>query len=428
MVQHCDVIVVGTGVAGLYCALNLSSSLRVRILTKQKAEEANSFLAQGGICVLRGEDDFADYYEDTMRAGHYENDPKTVELVLRSSNQVIRDLIRYGVRFDRDADGELEYTREGAHSKPRILYHQDITGQEITGTLLQRVRERPNIQIQENTTMVDLLVREGRCCGVVAVGEDQRLFALQAGAVVLACGGIGGLYQNSTSYPHITGDALAIALKHQIALKDLNYIQMHPTTLYSKGRGRKFLISESVRGEGALLLDKHGQRFTDELQPRDVVSKAIWKQMQIDGTEHVWEDLRPLGEQVILEHFPNIFQQCLRMGYDVRKQPIPVVPAEHYLMGGIAVDLASRTSMEGLYACGETSCNGIHGRNRLASNSLLEAMVFANRAADDISFGCHGGRAAPVDEVPLPETMDLEQLFQGYADAVRKQIERLNQQ
>ncbi len=428
MVQHCDVIIVGTGVAGLYCALNLPDDLHVRILTKQKAEEANSFLAQGGICVLRGEDDFADYYEDTMRAGHYENDPKTVELVLRSSNQVIRDLIRYGVRFDRDADGELEYTREGAHSKPRILYHQDITGQEITGTLLQRVRERSNVQIQENTTMVDLLVQEGRCCGVVAVGEDQRLFALQAGAVVLACGGIGGLYQNSTSYSHITGDALAIALKHQIALKDLNYVQMHPTTLYAKGKGRKFLISESVRGEGALLLDKHGQRFTDELQPRDVVSKAIWKQMQIDGTEHVWEDLRPLGEQVILEHFPNIFQQCLRMGYDVRREPIPVVPAEHYLMGGIAVDLASRTSLEGLYACGETSCNGIHGRNRLASNSLLEAMVFANRAADDIAFGCHGGRTAPVEEVPLPETMDLEQLFQGYADAVRKQIERLNQQ
>ena len=428
MVQHCDVIIVGTGVAGLYCALNLPDDLHVRILTKQKAEEANSFLAQGGICVLRGEDDFADYYEDTMRAGHYENDPKTVELVLRSSNQVIRDLIRYGVQFDRDADGELEYTREGAHSKPRILYHQDITGQEITGTLLQRVRERPNIQIQENTTMVDLLVREGRCCGVVAVGEDQRLFALQAGAVVLACGGLGGLYQNSTSYPHITGDALAIALKHQIALKDLNYIQMHPTTLYTKGRGRKFLISESVRGEGALLLDKHGQRFTDELQPRDVVSKAIWKQMQIDGTEHVWEDLRPLGEQVILEHFPNIFQQCLRMGYDVRREPIPVVPAEHYLMGGIAVDLASRTSLEGLYACGETSCNGIHGRNRLASNSLLEAMVFANRAADDIAFGCHEGRTAPVEEVPLPETVDLEQLFQDYGDAVRKQIERLNQQ
>ena len=428
MVQHCDVIIVGTGVAGLYCALNLPDDLHVRILTKQKAEEANSFLAQGGICVLRGEDDFADYYEDTMRAGHYENDPKTVELVLRSSNQVIRDLIRYGVRFDRDADGELEYTREGAHSKPRILYHQDITGQEITGTLLQRVRERPNVQIQENTTMVDLLVQEGRCCGVVAVGEDQRLFALQAGAVVLACGGIGGLYQNSTSYSHITGDALAIALKHQIALKDLNYIQMHPTTLYAKGKGRKFLISESVRGEGALLLDKHGQRFTDELQPRDVVSKAIWKQMQIDGTEHVWEDLRPLGEKVILEHFPNIFQQCLRMGYDVRREPIPVVPAEHYLMGGIAVDLASRTSLEGLYACGETSCNGIHGRNRLASNSLLEAMVFANRAADDIAFGCHGGRTAPVEEVPLPKTMDLEQLFQGYADAVRKQIERLNQQ
>lgn len=426
MEQNCDVIIVGTGVAGLYCALNLPAHLQVCILTKQKAEDANSFLAQGGICVLRGEDDFADYYEDTMRAGHYENDPKTVELVLRSSNQVIRDLIRWGVQFDRDADGHLEYTREGAHSKPRILYHQDITGQEITSTLLQRVRERPNLRILEHTTMVDLLVQNDRCYGVVAVDEARTPFFLPAGAVVLACGGIGGLYANSTSFPHITGDALAIALKHHIALKDLNYVQMHPTTLYSQGKGRKFLISESVRGEGALLLDKNGQRFTDELQPRDVVCQAIWKQMQADGTDYVWEDLRPLGEDVILAHFPNIFQQCLQQGYDVRRQPIPVVPAEHYLMGGIAVDLASRTSLAGLYACGETSCNGIHGRNRLASNSLLESLVFADRAADDIAFGCHGAPEELPHDLSLSDYQDLDKLFQDYGRAVMEQIERLN--
>lgn len=427
MNQNCDVIIVGTGVAGLYCALNLPEYLHICILTKQKAEDANSFLAQGGICVLRGEDDYAAYYEDTMRAGHYENDPKTVELVLRSSNTVIRNLLGYGVQFNRKADGRLDYTREGAHSKPRILYHQDITGQEISSTLLARVRERANVEIWENTAMVDLLVQDNRCCGVVAVQQDRELVCIQAPAVVLACGGLGGLYQNSTSFPHITGDALAIALKHRIAVKHLNYIQMHPTTLYSKKKGRKFLISESVRGEGALLLDKQGRRFTDELQPRDVVSQAIWKQMQTDGTDYVWEDLRPLGEKMILEHFPNIFDQCLQEGYDVRTQPIPVVPAEHYLMGGIAVDLASRTSMDGLYACGETSCNGIHGKNRLASNSLLESMVFANRAADDIVFGCHPAPSGAVRPVSLARYENLEGLFQDYAHTVLKQIERLNQ-
>lgn len=426
MNQIYDVIIVGTGVAGLYCALNLPESFNVCVLTKQAAEDANSFLAQGGICVLRGEDDYADYYEDTMRAGHYENNPKTVELVLRSSNAIIHDLIRYGVRFNRTPDGRLAFTREGAHSKPRILYHQDITGREISSTLLQRVREKHNVDLFEHTTMLDLLVQENRCVGIVAQRDAQPATCIYAYAVVLACGGIGGLYQSTTSFPHITGDALAIALKHDIAIEHLNYVQMHPTALYSTKKGRKFLISESVRGEGAVLLDKNGQRFTDELQPRDVVSRAIWQQMEKDGTNHVWEDLRPLGKTLIMEHFPNIYDTCRAEGYDVLTEPIPVAPAEHYLMGGIAVDMASRTSMPGLYACGETSCNGIHGKNRLASNSLLESLVFAARAADDIVFSCHPAPAPSVVPVTLDAYEDRAALFHDYGQAVLLEIERLN--
>lgn len=239
--------------------------------------------------------------------------------------------------------------------------------------------------------------------------------------MVLACGGLGGLYQNSTNFPHITGDALAIALNRGVALEHLDYIQIHPTTLFSQKPGRRFLISESVRGEGALLYNKNGQRFTNELQPRDVLSQAIFRQLEKDGTEFVWEDMRPLGEQAILNHFPNIYQRCLEEGFNVLTQPIPVTPAQHYFMGGIRVNLASQTSMDGLYAVGETSCNGVHGRNRLASNSLLESLVFAQRAAEDIAFGgvrpgCAAGDVSPEDYRDLPT------LFAGYAEQVRAAI------
>ena len=246
---------------------------------------------------------------------------------------------------------------------------------------------------------------------------------LRAKDVVLACGGLGGLYQNSTNFSHITGDALAIALRHGIEVSHLDYVQIHPTTLYSKQPGRRFLISESVRGEGAILLDKAGNRFTNELQPRDLLSKALWAQMEKDGTDFVWEDLRPIGKEEILSHFPNIYQHCLEEGYDVLKEPIPVVPAQHYLMGGIKVDLASRTSMDRLYACGETSCNGVHGKNRLASNSLLESLVFAQRAADDILFG-ERSPAQPACQVDWSAYDDLDTLFAGYRQMVLDEIER----
>lgn len=380
-----DVVIVGTGVAGLFAALSLPREKKIVMLTKSDAESSDSFLAQGGICVMRDENDYDDFMEDTMKAGHYENRKESVDIMIKSSREVIDDLIAYGVEFDKK-NGELAYTKEGAHSKPRILFHKDITGKEITSKLLDRVRELENVVLYEYTTMTDIMEKQGVCVGVLAENEQGSLEIL-AKDTIWATGGIGGRYTHSTNYPHLTGDALEIAEKHGIRLEHLDYVQIHPTTLYSKKPGRRFLISESVRGEGAVLYNKNKERFVNELLPRDVVSKAIHEQMEKDGTDHVWLSMEHIPNEMILEHFPNIYQRCLEEGYDVMKECIPVVPAQHYFMGGVWVDSDSRTSMEHLYAAGETSCNGVHGKNRLASNSLLESIVFAKRAAKKIQEG-----------------------------------------
>lgn len=423
MNEYFDTVIVGTGAAGLYCALNLPERMKVLLVTKQKADESDSFLAQGGICMLCGENDYESYMEDTMHAGHYENDVKAVDLMIRSSNSIIRDLLQRGVDFTRNPDGSLAFTREGAHSRPRILFHEDITGKEITQTLLDEVKTRDNITLREDTVMLDIINDSDACGGIVAAGNDGEPYTIGAAAVVLACGGIGGLYKNSTNFSHITGDAMAIAMRHKVVVEHLDYIQIHPTTLFSRNPGRRFLISESVRGEGALLYDKNGVRFTDELQPRDVLSGIINAQMEKDGTEYVLEDMRPIGEETIRNHFPNILARCREEGYDPLHEPIPVVPAQHYFMGGIKADLSGRTNLPGLYACGETSCSGVHGRNRLASNSLLESLVFAQRAADDILFGERKkfGGSAPE----LSVYREQEPLFEAYRREVLNAIERM---
>lgn len=378
-----DVVIVGTGVGGCFSALNLPEDLSIIMITKSDLESSDSFLAQGGICVLHDDDDYDSYFEDTMRAGHYENRKESVDIMIRGSQDVIHDLIGYGVDFAKE-DGKLLYTREGAHSRPRILFHEDITGKEITSKLLAQIKTRKNIQIMEYTTMTDILISQGACAGIEAETSDHKKIYIHADQTIFASGGIGGRYQHSTNFPHLTGDAIDIAKKHGIRLEHLDYVQIHPTTLYSKKPGRRFLISESVRGEGALLYDKNGNRFVDELLPRDVVTKAIQEQMKKDGTDHVWLSLEKIPKEIILSHFPNIYQHCLEEGYDATKEWIPVVPAQHYFMGGIWVDSDSHTSMPNLYAVGETSCNGVHGKNRLASNSLLESLVFAKRAARKI--------------------------------------------
>lgn len=379
-----DILIAGSGCAGLYCALHLPKEKRVTMITKSDAESNDSFLAQGGMCLLKEEADYESFFEDTLKAGHYENDKTSVEIMIRSSQDVVEDLITYGADFQREENGELAFTREGAHSQKRIIYHEDVTGKEITSTLLAEMRKRSNITLLEYTTLIDIVAEDNVCYGAVIQMADGALEVVEADYTVMATGGIGGLYKHSTNFRHLTGDALAIAIRHGVELKDIHYVQIHPTTLYTK-EDRSFLISESVRGEGAVLRDKNGNRFVNELLPRDLLTKEIQKQMEKDQTEFVWEDLRTIPEEELRKHFPNIVEHCREMGYDVTKECIPVVPAQHYFMGGVKVNYESKTSMEQLYAVGETACNGVHGKNRLASNSLLESLVFAKRAAKDMT-------------------------------------------
>lgn len=387
---RCDVLIAGTGVGGLYTALNLPKSMQIVMVTKTTVDECDSMLAQGGICVLHDDNDYDAFYEDTMRAGHYENRAESVDIMIRSSRPVINDLIARGVDFERDENGELAYTREGAHSRPRICFHGDITGEAITTALLANVRALPNVRILEHVEVTDIIESpdHDRCCGVVCAdrrGDSEERLTIRAPYTVLATGGIGGTYERSTNFPSLTGDACRIAKAHGVELEHMDYVQIHPTSLYVKHPGRAFLISESCRGEGAILLDAHGNRFTDELQPRDVVSAAIYKQMEIDGTDHVMLSFERLSKEEITGHFSHIYEHCLEEGYDLLREPIPVVPAQHYFMGGVHVDSDSQTTLTNLFAVGETSCNGVHGKNRLASNSLLESLVFAQRAARKIT-------------------------------------------
>lgn len=382
-----DILIVGTGASGLFAALHCPSDKNILMITKDAVENSDSFLAQGGICVLRDENDYDSFMEDTLKAGHYENRRESVDIMIRSSREVINELIGYGVDFAKQANGELNYTREGCHSKARILFHEDITGKEITRNLLKAVQKLPNVHILEYVTMLDLIKQDNTCFGILAKDKNDEYLTIEADNTILASGGIGGLYEHSTNYPHLTGDAIAIALRHNIKLENPDYVQIHPTSLYTNKPGRSFLISESVRGEGAKLYGKDGRRFANEVLPRDLMTAEIKKQMAKDNMPYVWLDMTVLGKDVILNHFPHIYEKCLEEGFDVTKQWIPIVPAQHYYMGGIHVDKYSKTTMNNLYAVGETSCNGVHGANRLASNSLLEGLVFAKRAVNKIHDG-----------------------------------------
>lgn len=418
-----DIVIVGCGVAGLYCALNLPKEKNIVIVTKDSATGSDSFLAQGGICVLRDEDDYNSFFEDTMRAGHYENNPESVDIMIRSSREVINDLVSFGVCFEKNG-AEFTYTREGAHSKPRILFHEDETGKEITSHLLEEARKHSNITLVENYTMVDIICENNECYGIIGHDANGNFSEISADYTVLATGGIGGLFEHSTNYRHLTGDALAVALNHGIELEHLDYIQIHPTTLYTEKNGRKFLISESVRGEGAVLLNAKGERFVNELLPRDVVANAIFEQMKKDKTDYVWLSLKPIPDDEIKSHFPHIYHHCLEEGYDITKESIPVVPSQHYFMGGINVNRYSKTSMERLYAAGETACNGVHGKNRLASNSLLESLVFAKRAAKHIIAEYS---AADNNRKVVIDTEKYENYQDKYKKAVLTAIEREKQ-
>ena len=378
--ENYDVVIIGSGVAALICALTLDDSINICLITKKELKDSNSYLAQGGISVCRGKGDREDYIEDTLIAGHYKNNREAVEILVDESEEAVKTLIENGVKFTGD-EKALFYTREGGHSKFRILYCEDQTGKYIMENLIEKVLERDNIKIIEDCEFLDIIEKENNCLGILV--KKEEVFAIKSKFTVLATGGLGGIYKNTTNFSHIKGDGIAVAIRHKIELKDISYIQIHPTTFYTKENERKFLISESVRGEGAVLLNQKLERFTDELKPRDKVTKAILEEMKKDNSEYEWLDFSTIKLD-IKERFPNIYNNLMKKGINPLKDKVPVVPAQHYTMGGIKVDMNSKTSMKNLYAIGEVACTGVHGQNRLASNSLLESVVFAKRASQSI--------------------------------------------
>ncbi|MGU8764021.1 L-aspartate oxidase [Clostridium perfringens] len=384
MKRVADVLIVGSGVAGLYASLNLREDLEIIMVSKKTVDLCNSSLAQGGIAVARGKEDFHSFIEDTLKAGKYENNIDSVRVLVEESMNNINKLMDLGANFEKDENGVL-FTKEGAHEINRIVYHKDITGKHVEDILLENVKRRKNIKIIEECEMVDIYHRDNRCIGALFNKDGQDL-SIYAKVVILATGGIGGLFKKSTNERIITGDSIGIAIRNNIEIKDLSYIQIHPTAFFSKkSEEKRFLISESVRGEGGKLLNCNGERFVDELLPRDIVSKKIYEEMKKTNSNNVFLDVSFMEKSFLQNRFPNIYNKCLEEGIDISKEPIPVAPAQHYFMGGIKVDLNGKTSMENLYAFGETSCTGVHGANRLASNSLLEALVFSRRGALEIN-------------------------------------------
>lgn len=383
--KYVDVLIVGSGVAGLYSALNLRDDLDVMVVSKDKIDCTNTSLAQGGISVARDVNDVPYFIEDTLKAGQYKNDVQAVKVLTKESIENVDSLVALGLDVDKDDEGNWDYTKEGAHCVNRIIHTQDNTGENVEKTLVENVLNRKNIKVYEDTFLVDIIEKNNKCIGAILFKDDKQINVF-AKFVILACGGIGGLYKNSTSQRILKGDGLAVALRHDVELKDINYIQIHPTAFYDESDDeRRFLISESVRGEGGKLYNINGERFVDELQPRDVVSQAIFKEMEKTNSPYVLLDISFLDENYLKNRFSTIYNKCLEKGTDITKEPIKVSPAQHYFMGGIKVNLDSETSMENLYAVGETACTGIHGANRLASNSLLEGLVFSKRAANLIN-------------------------------------------
>ena len=384
MKRVADVLIVGSGVAGLYASLNLREDLEIIMVSKKSVNLCNSSLAQGGIAVARGKEDFQSFIEDTLKAGKYENNIDSVRVLVEESMDNINKLMDLGANFEKDENGVL-FTKEGAHEINRIVYHKDITGKHVEDILLENVKRRKNIKIIEECEMVDIYHRDNRCIGALFNKEGENL-SIYAKVVILATGGIGGLFKKSTNERIITGDSIGVAIRNNIEIKDLSYIQIHPTAFFSKkSEEKRFLISESVRGEGGKLINCNGERFVDELLPRDIVSKKIYEEMKKTNSNNVFLDVSFMEKSFLQNRFPNIYNKCLEEGIDISKEPIPVAPAQHYFMGGIKVDLNGKTSMENLYAFGETSCTGVHGANRLASNSLLEALVFSRRGALEIN-------------------------------------------
>ena len=423
--QNYDVIIVGAGAAGLYAALNLEKEAKVLLLSIKELALSNSSLAQGGVAsvVYRENDDPELHFQDTLIAGKHQNNPDAVRVLVNEGPQDVLNIQRLGVDFDLAGDGRIQMTLEAGHSRHRIAHHKDSTGKEIVDKLLYRVKRLANVTILENALLFSLTKTEnGFYAGVQHQGE-----AFYAGAsyVLLATGGIGRIYQYTTNSAIATGDGIMFAHELGAEIKHLSWIQFHPTAFAAEKDRERFLISEAVRGEGANLLNCYGAHFTSkydsrgDLAPRDVVSNAIMQEMAATGSDRFYLDITYKDPDFLKSRFPMIYERCLTEGIDITSDWIPVFPCQHYLMGGINVDLNARTRVSRLYAAGECSHTGVHGRNRLASNSLLEALVFGRRAAQDIS--AHLKREQPPLG-PAPEQVNLggKPMHHGYRTKIRE--------
>ena len=405
MTSESDIVVVGSGIAGLSFALKVAEAGRsVVILTKKDQAESNTNYAQGGIAaVMSSSDDFEMHVKDTLGAGVGLCDEEVVREIVRDGPACVQELVESGVEFSRLEDGRQSLGKEGGHSKRRILHVKDMTGKAIEGALLKAVDDHPGIQMHEHFFAVDfitvkMLWKRGihpgeeadRVLGLYALNvQTGKVEVFSAKAVMLASGGVGQVYQYTTNPSIATGDGIAMAYRCGLEVRNLEFVQFHPTALYSPS-GERFLVTEALRGEGAVLKNLSGGAFMrdyhdkKELAPRDIVARAIDQEMKKSGASHVWLDATGIGERELRERFPSVCGACERNGIDITKEPVPVVPAAHYLCGGVASDTSARTALPGFYVCGEVACTGLHGANRLASNSLLEAVVMAHRGAKSI--------------------------------------------
>lgn len=385
-----DVLIAGAGIAGLYTALKLPQNMKILIVAKDNEDICSTNLAQGGVAAVMNlkSDSYKLHFDDTLKAGRFENDKEAVNILVKEGPDRINDLIdNYSVNFDREKDGSLKKTLEGGHCRRRIMHHADTTGAELENKLLNAIKEKSNIDFIVNSTIINLQkLMNGFRTDIL---QNEGAFSVFSDFAVLATGGIGRVYQHTTNPITNTGDGIRFAYDLGATIKNLSYVQFHPTA-FNGNDEEQFLISESVRGEGAYLLNSKKERFMHryderlELAPRDVVSRSEILESRVTGSDEFWLDIRYKGKDYIKNRFPGIFEGCMKHGVDMTKSLIPVFPCQHYLMGGIAVDLKSRTSVSRLYAVGECSNTGVHGKNRLASNSLLEALVFGKRAAEDI--------------------------------------------
>ena len=456
-----DFLVIGSGIAGLTYALKVARQFpqkNVLVITKAQADETNTKYAQGGIAGVMDleNDSFEKHIEDTLIAGDGLVKKNVAEIVVKEGVDRIRDLISWGARFDKESDGDYKLGKEGGHSEFRILHHKDVTGKEMERALLETVASFKNIQIIKHCFVVDIITQHHlgclvtkstpniECYGVYALNrETNQIETILAKITLLATGGNGQVYRSTTNPGIATGDGIGMVYRAKGRIENMEFIQFHPTALYEPGvRGQAFLITEAVRGDGGILRNKNGEAFMErydhrkDLAPRDIVARAIDSEMKIDGTEHVFLDTRHIPLEKFVEHFPNIYEKCKSIGIDVSKQLIPVAPAAHYSCGGIKTDEWGHTSIRNLYACGECASTGLHGANRLASNSLLEAMVFAHRSAMDsiqrvvdielekkIPDWNASGTTEPKEMILITQSLkELQQVMSDYVGIVRTNI------